>query len=67
MEPHEAVGSVMIGNEDAKSELIELDIISDGLPDDPRFYLSFNVGVDSVMVAFPLKEVFNAIEKGIIS
>jgi hypothetical protein len=67
MEPHEIVGSVLFGDEDALSEVISADIVTDGLPDDPRLYLSFDIGGEHAIVAFPLKEIYKVIEKEILS
>jgi hypothetical protein len=67
MESHEIVGSVMRGETDPESVKIDVDIESDKLPDDPRLYLTFENGGDHFIVAFPLKEIFRAIEKEMLN
>jgi hypothetical protein len=66
MESHEIVGSVTHGEKDTESVRIGMEIENDGLPDDPRLYFAFDDGGEHIMVAFPLKEVFRAIEKGLL-
>ena len=67
MDSHEIVGSVMLGEKDPVSVKIGVDIESDNLPDDPRVYLNFDADGSHTIVAFPLKELFRAIEKALIN
>ena len=64
---HEIVGSVMSGDKDPVSEVIGLDIYSDRLADDPRVYFYIKSGNEDITICFPLKEIFKAIEKEILS